>query len=377
MDILEIAEKLDLSDEPSVYLKDEEEFVISPFKNVLRNIRMKTEIDVTMFGAKGDGTADDTKAIQDAIDYAYDNGFSTIFVPKGTYIVKKPLYLYEKLALVGDSQYTSIIKKTNNAKDIYGKNSTIVFINYGQTATDNTDTGYQQIKRLHIEGAPYNYTAGRADLDKYTAIYSQVNSPYVIIEEVETSHVDVAIELKGAWISRFIKLKLRGHYSGIIISNECQGVVIQGVNILQTHEYGLFLNGSHYNSISSVFVEWCYGGTAFYFGYGTYNINGLGVELTQDLNNCVTVFHSNVILNEALIPRGQKDNYEAFCCNNGILKVSMAWLGFSNSDDGFPTDTGKLCNLTNYSKLILEYCTTVNEYPIESVIDETSNITVV
>src|SRR5204863_90286 len=43
--------------------------------------------DITDFGAVGDGSTDDTAAIQAAIDAAYDAGGGTIFVPKGTYAV--------------------------------------------------------------------------------------------------------------------------------------------------------------------------------------------------------------------------------------------------------------------------------------------------
>lgn len=42
-------------------------------------------INVRNFGAKGDGYSDDTRAIQDAIDYAYARGGGIVYIPSGTY----------------------------------------------------------------------------------------------------------------------------------------------------------------------------------------------------------------------------------------------------------------------------------------------------
>ena len=45
-------------------------------------------INVTSFGAMGDGQTDDTKAIQDAIDYAESQGGGIVYVPDGRYMIK-------------------------------------------------------------------------------------------------------------------------------------------------------------------------------------------------------------------------------------------------------------------------------------------------
>lgn len=50
-------------------------------------------INVKMFGAKGDGSTDDTESIQSSIDYANTNGIRKVVVPPGDYIISSSLYL--------------------------------------------------------------------------------------------------------------------------------------------------------------------------------------------------------------------------------------------------------------------------------------------
>lgn len=87
---------------------------------------VQTAVNVRYFGAKGDGVADDTAAIQAAIDYAFDSGSMRVYVPAGTYKITSPLLLrssYDSsvigqrvwdghgVELFGDHKSTSIIRK--------------------------------------------------------------------------------------------------------------------------------------------------------------------------------------------------------------------------------------------------------------------------
>lgn len=49
--------------------------------------------NVKKFGAKGDGITDDTNAIQATIDYISSLGGGKVFFPKGTYVIKKIVYV--------------------------------------------------------------------------------------------------------------------------------------------------------------------------------------------------------------------------------------------------------------------------------------------
>lgn len=56
--------------------------------------------------ATGDGSADDTEAIQGCIDYAYNNGGMSVYFPSGSYLTQ-PLTLRNKAILFGQDRYTT------------------------------------------------------------------------------------------------------------------------------------------------------------------------------------------------------------------------------------------------------------------------------
>lgn len=69
--------------------------------------------------AVGDGSADDTEAIQGCIDYAYQNGGMAVYFPSGAYLTQ-PLTLNEKVTLFGQDRYTTrIVMKGGATKPLF------------------------------------------------------------------------------------------------------------------------------------------------------------------------------------------------------------------------------------------------------------------
>ena len=94
------------------------------------SVNKQTVVNVKAYGAKGDGVADDTAAIQAAIDYAFGSGSMRVYVPAGTYKITSPLLLrssYDSsvigqrvwdghgVEIFGDNRSTSIIRKDGTA----------------------------------------------------------------------------------------------------------------------------------------------------------------------------------------------------------------------------------------------------------------------
>lgn len=68
-------------------------------------------LNVKLFGAKGDGTTNDTAALQRAIDSGM-----LIFLPSGTYLINAPLIFNNQNAgIFGEGMYKSVIQTSNNA----------------------------------------------------------------------------------------------------------------------------------------------------------------------------------------------------------------------------------------------------------------------
>jgi hypothetical protein len=72
------------------------------------------EVSVRDFGAKGDGTADDTTALQLALDTACARRIPRIRVPAGVYNIRSPLVARCALSISGDGAAISVILQTQH-----------------------------------------------------------------------------------------------------------------------------------------------------------------------------------------------------------------------------------------------------------------------
>ncbi len=67
-------------------------------------------LNVKQFGARGDGIADDGRAIQTAIDTASSNGFGKIYIPAGTFFIDQTILLRNNTELYGDGEKTILMR---------------------------------------------------------------------------------------------------------------------------------------------------------------------------------------------------------------------------------------------------------------------------
>lgn len=76
-------------------------------------------LDVTTYGAAGDGVTDDTAAIQATIDAVEANGGGQVFLPVGTYLISDTLTIdTSNVALIGEVAGATVIKAADGAEDI-------------------------------------------------------------------------------------------------------------------------------------------------------------------------------------------------------------------------------------------------------------------
>lgn len=152
--------------------------------------------NVKVYGALGDGTTDDTTAIQNAINAAQTAGGGTVYFPSGTYLVtptsSPALSITGKnLRLLGDNRKISILKKSTNG----------VLLSMSGPSTDTTaatHVNYCTVEHLGFNG------------NSFTGLVLQLfYADNLIFRDIYiTSNADICIDTAEFWDSRFINMTI-------------------------------------------------------------------------------------------------------------------------------------------------------------------------
>jgi hypothetical protein len=136
---------------------------VSGFASSLADKATKHWVDVKAdFGAIGNGIADDTTAIQNAINSLTSGG--TVFLPKGTFNFSE-LHLADKVSIKGSGRIATILKHTGTGKAIFNNKTPITAISrftledFYLSLNVNTTIGIEfapvymaQIIRVEVQG---------------------------------------------------------------------------------------------------------------------------------------------------------------------------------------------------------------------------------
>lgn len=120
----------------------------------------KLHVTPQMYGAIGDGKADDTQAIINAIN-ALGNGASTLHLPTGTYLVNEDLPLVSNMTLEGEGNNT-VIKRIGNDLEKYN----VILCNGVNNVT---------IKNIHIKGDRNEHTGASGEWGACIGLYGTSN----------------------------------------------------------------------------------------------------------------------------------------------------------------------------------------------------------
>ena len=141
---------------------------VSALAPILRSLQLKVDdvVNVRDFGATGDGTTNDTAALQRAIDQIYFGGFSltqnklrrVINIPAGVYLIDNSIKLNSYTILRGEGKGRTLIVQTNGdypvfqLKDNLGQYDDSYASNGGTAATNITieemTLSHQQTKEI-------------------------------------------------------------------------------------------------------------------------------------------------------------------------------------------------------------------------------------
>ena len=211
-----------------------------------------------MFGAVGDGTADDKKAIQDALDNMDDN--TVLFIPEGEYRITGTLYIKKSGSYIyGCGVNTKITKDFNgnmienvagsrltdvNITDLYlyGNNKTGDGIHTYRDNETNTRCGAINIERVWVT---YNGGVGINLLENYIARVVNCN----VYNNGTGIHASVA---NGTYISTN---EVYGNEYGIIVDGGSFAATIDNNTIQENTAAGVLLAAAYACSVTNNYFE--------------------------------------------------------------------------------------------------------------------------
>ena len=205
----------------------------------------RKQIFVTDFGAKGDGTTDDTNAFQTAIDSANVQG-STLHIPVGDYKISQTLVVPAGVQLKGDGLGNSLDANNNSSTgsrlSFYGNNTfALEFLGdyVGCRNLTIVDKGGSAAGGIHFKVEDSEFGVG-----------ATFNNLFLLNFTNGTSLKLAALNNSGIAFCSFENIHIRNAKKGIHIEVDTDGsfinlVTFRSINISGTgFEHGLLVDGA-------------------------------------------------------------------------------------------------------------------------------------
>jgi len=218
-------------------------------------------LNVKDFGAVGNGTTDDTTAIQNALNSLSSGG--RIYVPSGTYKITNQLSFYSNQLFIGDGptsiiQYAEVSPATNKAVlQISGKTNTVV----SDICVKVDATTYPTARTLNIENSSVNCV-----YQNITLIGGGGNAAYVA-DSTNCSVINVSVDTyksNGFYVTNgsgntIDNINIPDGSNGLmgvqIVGGENNTVQNSRIALIPNNYFGIHLYGGNFNLAQNNFIK--------------------------------------------------------------------------------------------------------------------------
>ena len=185
---------------------------------------IQLSINVKDFGAKGDGTQDDTTLIQKAIDACFNSGGGWVLIPAGTYKTTASIQLKSKVKLIGAGTNSTVIKKSGVYNAINaGKDG-----DYVNNRADAVGLFHMQIDGANFGGHGVSFT----------------HTHYYNIEDIIiVNNGDRGLSVDYSYTGRIDGVEARRNKTNIWIYNQANAIYCTNLYSSTATEYGFYVGG--------------------------------------------------------------------------------------------------------------------------------------
>ena len=335
---------------------------------VTTNVQAKLQqtVSVKDFGAVGNGSTDDTAAIQNAIDYVYDNGLGKLYFPAGNYKITKSLMVWgnqtatyngKGISLIGADSTNTIITKTTNTG--YGGVSPYASDDAIFVLARRDLTAGNSVALLSIHIANFNLNGDFGTGKVAFGIYNRCSTGACTFDSLVIQAAIGFQTLTDLYLSRITNTSFIVSTKGFSMLAAGTSNYLCNVAVFNATSIAYELRGT-YSSANSIASDNCTG-TCYNFNFGNWVVNGLGSESTS-ATTVISASNSDVIINNPNIFPNSSAGAKVFDISSNIIIVNGGYIG---NGAGTPqSNSGQLANVSAAGTFQLNNCQVIDTYAV-------------